>query len=227
MSVKVIYHGQSNIEIHSGQHVIQIDPFYNDNPLADVKCDKVNPNFIFLTHAHYDHVADAEAIARRTGATIVACYEVATHYEKKKLSVMPMNHGGESKFPFGSAYMTIAFHTSSFMDGSYGGQPAGWIIQTGGKTIYHAGDTAIFGDMELLGRLFPIDLACLPIGDHFTMGPRHALLAAQMLKAKAVLPIHYNTFPMIAQDAPMFAQQLEREHGIKGHALQPGQSVQL
>jgi L-ascorbate metabolism protein UlaG (beta-lactamase superfamily) len=227
MSVKVIFHGQSNIEIHSGSHVIQIDPFYDDNPLADIKSAAVNPNFIFLTHAHYDHVADAEKIAKRTGATIVANYEVTVHYEKKGLKTSPMNHGGIAKFPFGSAYMSIAFHTSSFMDGSYGGQPGGWVIQTGGKTIYHAGDTALFGDMELIGNLFPIDLACLPIGDGFTMGPDHAMLAANMLKAKTVLPMHYNTFPGIKQDGAAFARELEKRHGIKGAALSPGESIEV
>jgi L-ascorbate metabolism protein UlaG (beta-lactamase superfamily) len=227
MAVKIIFHGQSNIEIHSGTHVIQIDPFYDHNPIADVKAAAVNPQFIFLTHAHMDHVADAEPIARRTGATIVGCYEVAEYYRVKGLKILPMNHGGIAKFPFGTAYMSIAFHTSSFADGAYGGQPGGFVIQTGGKTIYHAGDTALFGDMKLIGELFAIDLACLPIGDGFTMGPEHALLAAKMLKAKAVLPMHYNTFPMIEQDGAGFARELEKRHGIKGMAINPGQSVEV
>jgi L-ascorbate metabolism protein UlaG (beta-lactamase superfamily) len=227
MSVKVIYHGQSNLEIHSGPHVIQLDPFYNDNPVSDVKAEKVNPQFIFLTHAHYDHVADAESISRRTGASITSNYEITSHFEKKGCKTVPMNHGGGKDFPFGRAYMTIAFHTSSFSDGSYGGQPGGWIIQTGGKTIYHAGDTALFGDMELIGRLFSIDLACLPIGDNFTMGPHDALIAAKMLKPKSVLPIHYNTWPAIAQDGVAFARELEKQHHIKGHALKAGEGVEL
>jgi L-ascorbate metabolism protein UlaG (beta-lactamase superfamily) len=174
-----------------------------------------------------DHVADAEAIAKRTGATITSNYEICVHYEKKKLKTEPMNHGGGHDFAFGRAFLTIAFHTSSFADGTYGGQPGGWIIQTGGKTIYHAGDTALFGDMELLGRLFPIDLAILPIGDTYTMGPSHALLAAKMLKAKSVIPMHYNTFPGIAQDGPGFVRQLEKEHGIAGWALEPGEAAEL
>ena len=220
MSVKIVYHGHSNLEIINGSEIIQIDPFYNDNPLSDVKADKVHPRHIFLTHAHYDHVADAESIAKRTGAVIAANYEMTVHYEKKGLKTAPMNHGGGKDFSFGRAFMTIAFHTSSFADGTYGGQPGGWIIQTGGKTIYHAGDTALFGDMELIGRLFDIDLACLPIGDGFTMGPAHALLAAKMLKAKSVMPIHYNTWPPIAQDGAAFARDLEEQHGIKGLAIQ-------
>jgi L-ascorbate metabolism protein UlaG (beta-lactamase superfamily) len=227
MAVKVIFHGQSNVEIHSGSHAIQIDPFYSGNPLADVKADHANPQFIFLTHAHSDHVADAESISRRTKAPIVANYEVASHFGKKGLNMMPMNHGGKLTFPFGWVFMTIAFHTSSFDDGSYGGQPGGFVFHIDGKTIYHAGDTALFGDMELIGRLYAIDLACLPIGDGFTMGPEHAMLAAKMLKAKAVLPMHYNTFPMIKQDGAAFARDLEKQHGIKGFALNPGQSVEI
>jgi L-ascorbate metabolism protein UlaG (beta-lactamase superfamily) len=174
-------------------------------------------------------VADAEAIARRTGATIVAAYEVAAYFGKKGLKVVGMNHGGGMDFPFGRAFMTIAFHTSSFDDGAYGGQPAGWIFQTGGKTIYHAGDTALFGDMELIGKLFAIDLACLPIGDCYTMGPAHAILAAKMLKAKAVLPMHYNTFPQIAQDGAAFGHALEKETGARVRAvvLKPGESAEM
>lgn len=227
MSVKVIFHGQANVEIHSGSHVIQIDPFYTGNPICDTQADKVNPQHILLTHAHTDHVTDAESIARRTGAEIISNYEITLHYSARKLKTSPMNHGGACAFPFGRAYMTIAFHTSMFDDGSYGGQPAGFIIQTGGKTIYHAGDTALFGDMELLGKLFPIDLACLPIGDRFTMGPGDAMLAAQMLKAKHVLPMHYNTYPPIAQDGDAFARHLKEKYKIEGHALKPGQSLEL
>jgi len=227
MSVKIIYHGHSNLEIHSGSQIIQVDPFYNDNPLADVKADKANPQTILLTHAHYDHVSDTESIAKRTGAVVASNYEITSHYEKKGIKTSPMNHGGIGKFPFGTAYLSIAFHTSSFVDGSYGGQPGGWVIQTGGKTIYHAGDTALFGDMELIGRLFSIDLACLPIGDTFTMGPAHALLAAKMLRAKAVLPIHYNTWPPINQDGAAFAQELQKQHGIKGLPLKAGESTDL
>ena len=122
MSVKVIFHGQSNVEIHSGSHGIQIDPFYSGNPVCDTRADKVNPQYILLTHAHSDHVADAESIARRTGAEIVSNYEITLHYGARKLKTQPMNHGGAVELPFGRVYMTIAFHTSAFDDGSYGGQ---------------------------------------------------------------------------------------------------------
>jgi len=226
MPVRVLYHGHSNVEIHHDQHRIQFDPFYDNNDLADCKAKDVNPTHILLSHAHFDHTDDAEAIARRTGAVIAANYEIASRYEKKGLKTEAMNHGGSVKFPWGEATLTLAFHTSSFPDGSYGGEPAGWVIEIGGKTIYFAGDTALFGDMKVIGELWNIDLACLPIGDRYTMGPKHAGLAAQWLKAKAVLPIHYNTWPPIAQDPAAFAAELQAK-GIRGLPLKPGESTEL
>lgn len=227
MAVKIVYHGHSNIEIFSDGHTIQVDPFYDNNPLADVKAKRVSPQFILLTHAHFDHTDDAEAIAKKNNSMIAANYEIASHYEKKGLRTRPLNHGGGFNFPFGRATLTHAIHTSSFPDGTYGGNPVGWVIETGGKTIYHAGDTALFGDMELIGKLWRIDLACLPIGDCFTMGPEHALLAAKMLGTRHVLPVHYNTFPEIKQDAKAFSERLKLAHGIEGHPLNAGESMEL
>src|SRR4051794_14617121 len=219
MAVRIVYHGHSNVEIHSGHgtavHRIQIDPFYDKNPLADVKATAVNPQTILLTHAHYDHTDDAEAIAKRTGATIASNYEITCYYGDKGLKTEAMNHGGGVDFPWGRATYTLAFHTSSFPDGTYGGEPGGWGIEVGGKVVYHAGDTALFGDMRLIGELWDIALACLPIGDRFTMGPKHAVKAAEMLRAKAVLPLHYNTWPPIAQDPQAFARELDAR-GIRG-----------
>jgi len=227
MSVRVLYHGHSNLEIHSGAQRIQIDPFYTGNPAADVVADKVNPTHILLTHAHGDHVGDAVALAKRTKAPLVANYEMCLVLQKRGVpNILPMNHGGTLAVPFGRVTMTIAFHTSAFEDGAYGGQPAGFIVETGGKTIYHAGDTALFGDMKLLGELFSIDLACLPIGDCFTMGPAMAVMAAQFLRVKKVLPIHYNTFPPIQQDGGKFAAALKAV-GIEGLILKAGEAVEL
>ncbi len=223
MAITIIYHGHSNVEIHADAHKIQLDPFYDSNPIADCKSTVVDPQFIFLSHAHFDHVDDAERIARRTGATIVANYEMAAYYEKKGLKAIGMNTGGGAAFPFGRANLVQAFHTSTFPDGTPGGAPGGWIIQIAGKTIYFAGDTALFGDMALFGKLWNIDLACLPIGDNFTMGPDHAVLASEMLKASHVLPIHYNTFPPIRQDASAFGRALSAKH-ITPVILNPGQS---
>jgi L-ascorbate metabolism protein UlaG (beta-lactamase superfamily) len=225
--VSIRYHGHSNVEIISGDHVIQIDPFYTSNPLADIKAADVTPTHILLSHAHFDHTEDAEALSKRTGAPIASNYEITTWYEKKGCPTQPMNHGGGWDFPFGRVTLTLAFHTSSFADGTYGGQPAGLIVQTAGVTIYHAGDTALFSDMKLIGKLWDIDLACLPIGDCFTMGPDHAILAAEMLGARRVLPIHYNTFPQIKQDAEAFSRQLKKRAGIKGVPLKTGESLEL
>ncbi|MGC8625819.1 MAG: metal-dependent hydrolase [Phycisphaerae bacterium] len=226
MAVKIIYHGHSNVELHASGHRIQLDPFYDSNPLADIKSDRVDPQFIFLSHAHFDHVDDAERIAARTGATIVANFEMATYYEKKGIKTIGMNTGGGRTFPFGHANLVQAFHTSTFSDGTPGGTPGGWVIEMAGKIIYFAGDTGIFGDMALFGKLWKIDLACLPIGDNFTMGPDQALAAAEMLKAAYVLPIHYNTFPPIKQDAVAFGRRL-LEKRITPVVLNPGQSFEL
>lgn len=226
MAVKVIYHGHSNVELYADGHRIQVDPFYDSNPLSDVKSDRPDPQFIFLSHAHFDHVDDAERIAKRNGAIIVANFEMATYYENRGIKTVGMNTGGGSAFAFGRANLVQAFHTSTFPDGTAGGAPGGWILHIGGKTIYFAGDTALFGDMALFGKLWNIDLAFLPIGDQFTMGPDHALLAAEMLKASHVMPIHYNTFPPIKQDATAFGQRL-REKQINPVVLAAGQEFNL
>jgi L-ascorbate metabolism protein UlaG (beta-lactamase superfamily) len=227
MAVRVVYHGHSNVEIQSGVHRLAIDPFYSGNPLADVAADKAHPTCILLTHAHGDHVGDAVALAQRTKAPVVSNYEICMYLRNKGVpAVLPMNHGGSLALPWGRVTMTIAFHTSSFEDGAYGGQPGGFIVETGGKTIYHAGDTALFGDMKLLGELYAIDLACLPIGDCFTMGPALAVKAAQFLRAKKVVPIHYNTFPPIAQDGAKFAAALQAV-GIEGLVMQAGEAVEV
>jgi L-ascorbate metabolism protein UlaG (beta-lactamase superfamily) len=228
MPVKLLYHGHSTLELHAGQHRVQLDPFYTSNGLADIKADAVHPTHILVSHAHFDHVEDVIPIAKRTGALVATNFEMANYFQKHGApNTHGMNHGGGWTFPFGRATYTLAFHTSSFPDGTYGGQPGGWVMEIGGKTIYFAGDTALFGDMRLIGELWNIDLACLPIGDCFTMGPAHAIKAAQMLKAKRVLPIHYNTFPPIQQDPDKFAADLKNQTGIEGLPLKPGQSLEL
>jgi L-ascorbate metabolism protein UlaG (beta-lactamase superfamily) len=235
MAVKVVYHGHSNVEIHVGAARVQIDPFYTGNPLADVGAEKVSPTHILLSHAHGDHVGDAVALAQRTKAPIVANYEMCMYLVSKKgvQNIVPMNHGGSVELPFGRVTMTVAFHTSAFEDGANGGQPGGFMLEIpeGGvtKTIYFAGDTALFGDMKLLGELYRIDLACLPIGDCFTMGPAHAIRAARFLGAKKVLPIHYNTFPPIKQDVGKFAAELrtQLDGRVEAVALKAGEAMEI
>ncbi len=226
MAVKIIYHGHACLELHAGEHRVQLDPFYDQNPIADVKSSQVNPQYILLSHAHFDHVDDAPRIAQRTGATIVANFEMSQYYARQGLQTVGMNIGGGMALPFGRATMTFAIHTSTFQDGTPGGVPGGWLVNLGARNIYFAGDTALFGDMALLGRLWKIDLACLPIGDCYTMGPEHAAVAAEMLKARCVLPIHYNTFPLIKQDAAAFGRAL-RQKDIQPVLLKPGESFEL
>lgn len=226
---RFVYHGHSNVEIHHGKHVVQLDPFYTSNKLADIKADKAKPHFILLSHAHFDHTEDVEAIAKRTNAMVICNYEMSVYFEKKGVQrTHGMNHGGGYEFPFGHVTLTLAFHTSSFPDGAYGGQPAGLIIELqNGPTVYFAGDTALFGDMKIIGKLWDIDLAFLPIGDNYTMGPDHAIIAAKWLQCSAVVPVHYNTFPEITQDAEVFAKRLKKKTGIRGLPLKPGESVEF
>ncbi len=229
--MKLTYHGQSTVTIETNGHHLVIDPFFSGNEKATTNPDDVKADFILLTHAHADHMLDAERIAKATGATIIATHELAMYLSFKGLNVHPMNLGGQFEFPFGKVKMTQAFHSSSIIDEekqtiTYMGMPAGFLLTIEGKEIYHAGDTALFGDLALYGAHHEIDLAFLPIGDNFTMGPDDALIAADMLQAKAVVPIHYDTFDLIKQDANAFCEKIEAQ-GQTGHPLAIGESLEL
>lgn len=229
--MKLTYHGQSTVTIETNGHHLVIDPFFSGNEKATTNPDDVKADFILLTHAHADHMLDAERIAKATGATIIATHELATYLSFKGLNVHPMNLGGQFEFSFGKVKMTQAFHSSSIIDEEkqtimYMGMPAGFLLTIEGKEIYHAGDTALFGDLALYGAHHEIDLAFLPIGDNFTMGPDDALIAADMLQAKAVVPIHYDTFDLIKQDANAFCEKIEAQ-GQTGHPLAIGESLEL
>jgi L-ascorbate metabolism protein UlaG (beta-lactamase superfamily) len=226
MAVSILYHGHSTFEVHSGDHRLIVDPFLDQNPLSDIKASAVRAGHILLSHAHFDHVADAEAIAKQNKATIYSNFEMSQYYAGKGLNVVGMNVGGTSQTPFGKLSLTLAFHTSTFPDGSPGGVPSGMMIEIGGKKIYYSGDTALFGDMALIGRLWKPDMAVLCIGDHFTMGPSHAALAAEMIGAPLVMPVHYNTFPPIAQNTEAFAEDI-RIKGLKPVVLKPGETYSL
>lgn len=225
--VKVTWLGHAAFSLEDGKHTILIDPFLTGNPLSPVAANQVKADFIVVSHAHGDHLGDTISIAQRTGATVISNYEIATYCQNQGVNAHPLHIGGGRLFPFGRLQLTPAWHGSSFPDGTYGGTPAGLLFWIGGKVIYHAGDTGLFGDMKLIGDRYPLDLAILPIGDNFTMSPDDALYAVQLLQPKIVVPIHYNTFDIIAQDPASFRSRVEKETRSQCRVLQPGEALTL
>jgi L-ascorbate metabolism protein UlaG (beta-lactamase superfamily) len=227
MRVKLTWYGHSAIGLEIDGKQILVDPFLSHNPAASITADKVPADFILISHGHGDHVGDAEAIARRTGALIISNFEIAEWFEKKGLKTHGQHIGGGFTHPFGYLKLTQAFHGSALPDGSYGGNPAGFLLTTkDGKKIYLAQDTGLFGDMRLIGEE-GIDLAALPIGDNFTMGPEDALRAVKFIQPKHVIPIHYDTFDLIAQDENLWAKMVMMETSAQVHVLKPGESFTL
>ena len=211
MSIKLTYYGHSTFGIETEDAKLIIDPFFApNNPAATVKVDEVEADFILVTHGHGDHVADLVPLAKQTGAMVICNYEIANWLGNQGIeNVHGMHIGGGYDFPFGRAKMTIAHHGSGLPDGSYGGNPAGFLLHLNeGADIYISGDTALTYDMRLIGEAGGVDLAILCMGDNFTMGPDDAVRAAQFVQAKHVIPCHYDTFPPIRQDADAFAKKL-------------------
>jgi len=200
--MKITFYGQNSLSIEVGGKHIIVDPFITGNDLSKDKVDikQLKADYILVTHAHQDHTLDVEAIAKNTGATVVSNYEIANHYEAKDLKVHPMNHGGSWEFNFGKVTYVNAIHTSSFPDGSYGGQPGGFVVEAGEKCIYIAGDTALTMDMKLIPMRHDLDLAVLPIGDNFTMGVDDAVIASDFIECNKILGCHYDTFGFIEID---------------------------
>lgn len=229
--MEIRFHGHSCIEITHDGHRLIIDPFLSGNPVAVAKPEEIQVDYVLLTHGHFDHVGDAYSILQANKATLIAVYELANYFADKGAKVHAMHIGGAFHFPFGRVKLTQAFHGSGYFPKGgdrhiYMGMPAGFLLTLGDKTIYHSGDTGLFGDMKLIGELNKIDVAFLPIGDNFTMGPEDALVAAKFLKPKTVVPIHFNTFPLIAQDSKEFVRHLEKR-GIEGKVLVPGEKWEL
>ncbi len=211
MTVRITWHGHATLSLDIDGVSLVVDPFFApNNPAARTTVDEVAADFILITHGHGDHVAHAAALARRTGATAIVKPEIGRWLSAEGVEkTHGMNAGGSFVFPFGRVTMTTAFHSSALPDGSYGGEPGGFIIDGGGKRVYIAGDTAVFSDMALIGR-GGLDLAVLPIGDNFTMGPDDSLLALEFLKPGSVLPYHYNTWPRIAVDVDAWAKRVQQ-----------------
>jgi L-ascorbate metabolism protein UlaG (beta-lactamase superfamily) len=222
---RVTYLGHSGFVITSGNKTLVIDPFLTGNPLAKTKPQDVSCDYVLLTHAHGDHFGDTLEIARRCRAIVVSNFEIVQYCSARGVNGIAMNLGGGTSFPFGRVKMTPALHSSSFPDGTYGGNPAGFLLTIDGKKVYHAGDTALTQDMQFVGEE-GIDLAMLPIGDTFTMGIQDAVRALALVKPKHVIPIHYNTFPPIEVDAKVF-RNLCVDRGVECSVMAPDESIEL
>ena len=212
---KIVWHGHLTFSIEHDGVTILIDPFFDGNPAAKITKDDVKPDYIIVTHGHGDHVGDTVYIAKKTGATVISNFEISSWLQNQGVEkVHPMHIGGGFNFPFGRVKLTIAHHGSILPDGSYGGNPAGVLLTLGDVKIYDAGDTALTYDMTLLADE-GVDVAILPIGDNFTMGPDDALRAVKFIKPKVVIPAHYNTWPLIEQDPYAFKERVEKETDAK------------
>lgn len=215
--MKVSFHGHSVVKIETKEHNLLIDPFISGNDACDLDANTVEADIILLTHGHNDHVGDTVEIAKRNNALVVAPNELAVYLGFKGVRTHPMHIGGAHEFDFGRVKFTQAFHGSSYTEADnsivYTGMPGGILLTVEGKTIYHVGDTALFSDLKMIGEMNDIDLAFVPIGDNFTMGPEDALIASDWINAKVVVPVHYNTFPVIEQDPEAFTKKVKTGEG--------------
>jgi L-ascorbate metabolism protein UlaG (beta-lactamase superfamily) len=225
MAVELTWYGHATWMISTDEHKILLDPFFDDSPTAPIKAAEAEADFILVSHGHYDHVADVASIAKRTGAPVYAIYEIANWFTANHgiENATGMNIGGAIELPFGKLKMVPAVHSSGLPDGSYGGVAAGFLMKIGEKKLYFACDTALFSDMQLIGAV-GLDVAVLPIGDLFTMGPDDSVTAIDLLKPKTVLPSHYNTWPPIEQDASLWAKLVKSRTKASPIVLNPGDS---
>lgn len=228
--LSLTYIGHSAFHLSDGTNSVLIDPFITGNPAATVKASEFSPNTILLTHAHNDHMGDTVPIAKRAGSHVIALFEIANWVKAAGVErTTGGNMGGTIRFDGGTVKFTPAWHTSSYQD-EHGihaiTPPAGLVVRFGGKTIYFAGDTCLFSDMKLIGEE-GLDIAVIPIGDAFTMGPTDAQRAVGFLQPKVVIPCHFNTFPAIEQDAALFARETEERTGVRVEAMKPGATIDL
>lgn len=221
--IRILFHGHSAFQIDHKSWCVLIDPFITGNPVATIEAATLNPTHIILTHGHGDHLGDTIEIAIRTGATVITTYEVANYLKAHGLeNVADLGVGGGRNFEFGRVKFTIAHHGSAAPDGTYMGAAAGALITIGGKTLYHAGDTALTLDMKLLGEMHSVDVAMLPIGDNYTMDVVDAIKAVEFVNPKVAIPMHYDTFPIVQADPEAFRAGVEAL-GKQGVILKPGE----
>ncbi|MEE4134495.1 MAG: metal-dependent hydrolase [Desulforhopalus sp.] len=225
MKLRYFSHSSFQITTDAGQ-VILIDPFLDDNPTCPVRSEEVGADFIVLTHGHGDHIGDAFKIATRTDPLFICVNELANYCIGKGFRAHNMHIGGGHDFPFGRLKFTIAHHGSMTPDNSYAGEPAGVVLTIDGKTLYHTGDTGLFYDMQLIGEMTPLDYMLLPIGDNFTMGIDDAVKAVELASPGVAIPMHYDTFPVIAADPQVFRRRLEAV-GKTARVMEYGEEITL
>ena len=227
MAIQVTWYSHACFLFDTGDSKLLVDPFFSGNPLAPIAADAVAADYILVSHGHGDHVGDTVSIAKRTGATVISNFEIQNWLVAQGVEkAHPQHIGGGFDYPWGRVKLTHALHGSALPDGSYGGNPCGFLFYIKGRKIYHACDTGLFYDMKLIGEE-GIDLAILPIGDNFTMGPDDALRAVKLIGPSQVVPIHYNTFDIIKQDPDAWAKRVQDETGARVTVMRPGDTLEI
>lgn len=227
MKVKWLGHNCWHLEVAG--HQVLIDPFLDESPVSPMKTDEVSADVVLVSHGHADHIADAVRVVKRTGATVISNFEIGNWLARHSVPeefIVGMNLGGSYDLSFGRVEYTLAHHSSSLPDGSYGGNPGGFLLTAEEKRVYFACDTALFLEMKLIGAV-GLDLAVVPIGDLYTMGPATSLEAIKLLSPKKVLPCHYNTWPPIEQDAAAWAESVKQHTGAWPVVLEPGGVLEI
>tara|TARA_R110002095_G_scaffold78165_2_gene67313 strand:+ start:1961 stop:2644 length:684 start_codon:yes stop_codon:yes gene_type:complete len=227
MGTKITWLGHSAFQIETAGKTILLDPFLTGNPSATISANAASADVILISHGHGDHVGNTVEIAKRTNALVIANFEIIEWLGKQGVeNVHPQHIGGAHQYDFGTIKLTIAHHGSMLPDGSYGGNPCGILLKLNDGTIYFAADTGLFYDMSLIGEE-GVDVAILPIGDNFTMGPEDSVRATKLISPKRVIPMHYNTWPLIAQDTAAWAESIREQTSAEPVVLKPGESCQL